>query len=69
MSSDKEKNKGLQMAGAGFEFVSSIALFVWIGYWLDGYFSTEPLCLLVGFFLGFISAFYLLIKKAKENED
>ncbi|EMJ89640.1 putative F0F1-ATPase subunit [Leptospira meyeri serovar Semaranga str. Veldrot Semarang 173] len=56
------------MAGVGFEFVSTIALFVVGGYYLDEYMKTEPLWLLVGFFLGFIAAFYSLIKKAKENE-
>ncbi|EKJ86775.1 putative F0F1-ATPase subunit (Ca2+/Mg2+ transporter) [Leptospira meyeri] len=58
----------MAMAGVGFEFVSTIALFVVGGYYLDEYMKTEPLWLLVGFFLGFIAAFYFLIKKAKENE-
>ncbi|EOQ89610.1 putative F0F1-ATPase subunit [Leptospira yanagawae serovar Saopaulo str. Sao Paulo = ATCC 700523] len=58
----------MAMAGAGFEFVSSITLFVLGGYYLDGYLKSEPLWLLVGFFLGFIFAFYSLIKRAKENE-
>lgn len=58
----------MAMAGVGFEFVSTIALFVVGGYYLDEYMKTEPLWLLVGFFFGFIAAFYSLIKKAKENE-
>lgn len=58
----------MAMAGAGFEFVSSITLFVLVGYYLDDYLKSEPLWLLVGFFLGFVFAFYSLIKRAKENE-
>ncbi|TGL87687.1 AtpZ/AtpI family protein [Leptospira congkakensis] len=64
----KPEKSPMAMAGVGFEFVSSIALFVVGGYYLDEYLKTEPLWLLVGFFLGFIAAFYSLIKKAKENE-
>ncbi|WP_232369476.1 AtpZ/AtpI family protein [Leptospira abararensis] len=67
--SDKKPEKSsMAMAGAGFEFVSSIALFVVGGYYLDEYLKTEPLWLLIGFFFGFILAFYSLIKRAKENE-
>lgn len=67
--SDKKSEKSpMAMAGAGFEFVSSIALFVVGGYYLDEYLKTEPLWLLIGFFFGFILAFYSLIKRAKENE-
>lgn len=58
----------LAMAGAGFEFVSSIVFFVIGGYYLDRYLQSEPLWLLVGFFLGFVFAFYSLIKRVKENE-
>lgn len=58
----------LAMAGAGIEFVSSIVFFVIGGYYLDRYLQSEPLWLLVGFFLGFVFAFYSLIKRAKENE-
>lgn len=67
--SDPNKDKSpMAMAGVGFEFVSSIALFVIIGYYADEYFKTTPACLLVGFFLGFGYSFYILIKRAKENE-
>ena len=59
----------MAMAGVGFEFVSSIALFVVIGYYADEYFQTTPFCLLINFFIGFAYAFYILIKRAKENEE
>lgn len=67
-SPGKKDQSPLAMAGAGFEFVSSIVFFVIGGYYLDGYLQSEPLWLLVGFFLGFVFAFYSLIKRAKENE-
>ncbi|XDD43441.1 AtpZ/AtpI family protein [Leptospira sp. WS60.C2] len=67
-SSGKKETSPLAMAGAGFEFVSSIVFFVLGGYYLDEYLKSEPLWLLVGFFLGFVFAFYSLIKRAKENE-
>ncbi|PJZ46718.1 AtpZ/AtpI family protein [Leptospira brenneri] len=67
-SNQKPEKSPMAMAGAGFEFVSSIVLFVLGGYYLDEYLKTEPLWLLVGFFLGFLFAFYSLIKRAKENE-
>lgn len=67
---DKKKREvsPMAMAGVGFEFVSSIVLFVVGGYYLDEYLKTSPLWLLVGFFFGFGFSFYSLIKKAKENE-
>jgi F0F1-type ATP synthase assembly protein I len=68
MKGDKNEKSPMAMAGAGFEFVSSIALFVGGGYFADEYFQTTPGLLLTGFFLGFGYAFYILIKRAKENE-
>ncbi|WP_246047186.1 AtpZ/AtpI family protein [Leptospira ognonensis] len=66
----QERDKSpMAMAGVGFEFVSSIALFVIAGYYADEYFKTTPTFLLVGFFLGFGYSFYILIKRAKENEE
>ncbi|TGL59883.1 AtpZ/AtpI family protein [Leptospira jelokensis] len=67
-SPKKGEKSPMAMAGAGFEFVSSIILFVLGGYYLDEYLQSEPLWLLIGFFLGFSFAFYSLIKRAKENE-
>ncbi|MCZ8343527.1 MAG: AtpZ/AtpI family protein [Leptospira sp.] len=64
----KREPSPMAMAGLGFEFVSSILLFVVGGYYLDEYLKSSPLWLLVGFFFGFGFSFYSLIKKAKENE-
>ncbi len=69
MPSPKKDKSPMAMAGVGFEFVSSIVLFVLIGYYADEYFQTSPALLLVGFFLGFGYSFYILIKRAKENEE
>jgi F0F1-type ATP synthase assembly protein I len=68
MSDPKKDKSPMAMAGVGFEFVSSIALFVVIGYYADEYLQTTPALLLVGFFFGFGYSFYVLIKRAKENE-
>jgi len=69
MPDPKKEKSPMAMAGVGFEFVSSIALFVIIGYYADEYLGTTPAGLLVGFFLGFGYSFYILIKRAKENEE
>ncbi len=56
----------LAMAGVGFEFVTSILVFVLGGYFLDEKFDTSPLWLLVGLFGGFGYSFYILIKRTKD---
>ncbi len=49
-------------AGLGLQFVASIGLFGWFGYWLDGKLSTYPLLLIAGIMLGATGGFISLIK-------
>ena len=46
----------------GFEAVFALLIAAGFGYWLDGYFDTEPVLLLVGTAIGFASFTLRLIR-------
>ena len=46
----------------GYTLMGGIALFGFLGYWLDKKFQTEPYLLLIGVFLGLILGYYNMIK-------
>ena len=63
---DKDLVKALAMAtSAGLTLVFCIGGFIWIGYTLDGWFRTEPLCMIVFGLIGAITGFYMLYKQVK----
>lgn len=63
---DKDLVKALAMAtSAGLTLVFCIGGFIWIGYTLDGWFRTEPLCMIIFGLIGAITGFYMLYKQVK----
>lgn len=54
--------------GMGIQFALSTLLGAGGGWWLDGYFSTLPLFVLVGMFLGAGAGFYHLWLKLMDME-
>lgn len=52
---DGQARQGIQ---AGVELVGAIFLPTAIGYFIDGYFDTRPLFMLILFFLGICTGFY-----------
>ena len=63
---DKDLVKALAMAtSAGLTLVFCIGGFIWIGYTLDSWFRTEPLCMIVFGLIGAITGFYMLYKQVK----
>lgn len=63
---DKDLVKALAMAtSAGLTLVFCIGGFVWIGYILDGWFRTQPLCMVIFGLIGAIAGFYMLYKQVK----
>ena len=63
---DKDLVKALAMAtSAGLTLVFCIGGFIWIGYTLDGWFRTEPLCMVIFGLIGAITGFYMLYKQVK----
>lgn len=63
---DKDLVKALAMAtSAGLTLVFCIGGFIWIGYTLDGWLRTEPLCMIVFGLIGAITGFYMLYKQVK----
>nr|WP_303939222.1 AtpZ/AtpI family protein [Veillonella infantium] len=50
---------------AGLTLVFCIGGFIWIGYTLDGWLQTEPLCMVIFGLLGAITGFYMLYKQVK----
>lgn len=49
---------GYSIVAAGFQFVFSILLFMWLGSLADRKLNTAPLCLLLGLGLGFAAGGY-----------
>lgn len=52
---DDQSRQGIQ---AGVELVGAIFIPTAIGYFIDGYFETRPLFMLILFFLGICTGFY-----------
>ena len=67
----KTDNKTLQYSGLGITLVATILVFLWIGMWLDGKFSSSPWLTLVFTMIGFAGgfySFYLNIKKLNSDD-
>lgn len=63
---DKNMVKALAMAtSAGLTLLSCIAGFVWIGYELDIWFASAPLCMIILGLIGAITGMYMMYKQVK----
>lgn len=47
---------------AVWQFIASVALMSWLGFWADGRFGTRPWLLVAGVFLGFASGTWAMVK-------
>lgn len=47
---------------ASWQFVASVGLMCWLGYWADGKLGTKPWLLVTGSLLGFAAGMYALVK-------
>jgi F0F1-type ATP synthase assembly protein I len=67
---DKEREYRGQAAvyQGAFEAVVAILIAVGIGHWMDRYFSTSPLCVMLGFAVGF-GAFVLRLLRLRRYFD
>jgi len=54
------RNLGKYM-GLGLQIAASLAFFMFVGYWVDLKFNSSPIFLLVGFLMGMIGMFALLL--------
>ena len=54
----------LRYAGIGFEFVAALAVFAFIGYWVDRKWDTGPWGLVGGAVLGLVGGMYNLIRES-----
>ncbi len=59
---DVQARQGIQ---AGVELVGAIFLPTAVGYFIDGYFDTRPLFMLILFFLGICTGFYNVYRISK----
>ena len=63
---DKDMVKALAMAtSAGLTLLFCIAGFIWIGYKLDTWMDTMPLCMVILGLIGAVTGFYMLYKQVK----
>lgn len=65
---DQDKQNWQQISarwmGIGFEFIFVVGGFSWLGNLLDKKSDTSPGFLIMGFFVGFITMLYIMIKRA-----
>lgn len=62
---DKDMVKALAMAtSAGLTLLFCIGGFIWIGYKLDTWMDTMPLCMVILGLIGAVTGFYMLYKQA-----
>ncbi len=57
------------ISSLGLMLPSSIAVGLFLGYYLDKFFGTRPWLLLVFFILGIVSGFYSLIRGLNKFKD
>lgn len=53
-----------RLAGMGFEFGASLAVFTLLGWWVDRHWATAPWGLLIGVLLGLIGGTYNFVREA-----
>jgi F0F1-type ATP synthase assembly protein I len=53
--------------GLGVQIAASIAFFMFVGYWVDKQINTSPIFLLVGFVMGMIGMFVLLLRASGDK--
>jgi len=63
-----DRRQGAVYQGA-FEAVFALLIMAGFGYWLDGYFDTAPVLLLIGIALGFASFTLRLIRLGRWMKD
>ncbi len=65
---DEENFQGYGTLQLGFQFVISIFIFLFGGYYLDSKLTTNPLFLFLGLFIGFALGLYRLINVTNQNK-
>ena len=58
----------MKYSAVGFEFAGAVAVFGWIGYWLDERNGWFPWGVLTGVALGMVGATYNLIRESQAAE-
>jgi Putative F0F1-ATPase subunit Ca2+/Mg2+ transporter len=53
----------------GFEFVASVGVGFFVGRAVDSHFETHGVAMWIGFFLGVLSGFLLLVRTARQLEN
>ena len=72
MDKDKDKkttsdSNELRWLGIGIEFCVVVGVFTWLGNLLDKVEDTSPAWLVMGFFVGFGTMLYRMIKSARDE--
>jgi F0F1-type ATP synthase assembly protein I len=63
----RERSAVMRFAGVGLQFAFTILASLWLGTWLDRKFSTAPVFLYAGVFLGAGAAFYSMYRQVMAN--
>jgi hypothetical protein len=65
MAKKPQPNSSVKYAGIGFQLVALTLVLILSGLWLDAYFQSGNVYLLISIFLSVFSTMYLLISKLK----
>jgi F0F1-type ATP synthase assembly protein I len=69
MSNDNGISKYASYLSLGLEIAVGIALPIFIGYWLDGYFGLSPWLLLTGCIVGMVNVFVIIFRLNKRFDN
>jgi F0F1-type ATP synthase assembly protein I len=58
----------VRYSGIGLELAGVVAVFTFIGYWIDGRYGSQPWGMIGGLILGFTGGLYNLVKAALRAE-
>ena len=58
-----------RFSGIGFEFVGMVVGCLFLGWWLDGKYGTDPWFMVAGLFIGTAGGFVMLMRVAKSLQN
>jgi ATP synthase protein I len=68
-SRPRRLNRYLRYSTVGLEMGLSVVIGLFVGQWLDGYFGTEPILLLVFLLFGMAAGFRSIFRLARRMND
>ena len=65
---DEQQAQSTKYLGVGLTVVGSTALFLGVGWWVDGRVGSKPVFTLIGALVGLVAGFYQLFRRLSEDQ-